>query len=209
MSAPQKVELSITTQSQTMPSSPLPAPVLPKITMNGNPIPAPDRKPGYPTGWQVVVIDAIKDMTDPKSILSNQYVGLYTQSGSWSSTYTALYQAMVHQALSAGNIQQQLFIAASFGLDANMPPNNEAYHLLLEYGAGAQLQHWETSVTPGSQSGGSAALVANPVNYILVGYSSDSYGMGDEKFDYPLQKSVQTNLTVTLSNPVPPPAPSS
>lgn len=198
----QQVELSITTQSQKILASPLPAPIYPKITMNGTPIPAPAGKSAYPCGWQVVVIDAFKDMTNPASIITNKYISLLPNNNMWSATYQYMYRSMVRESLMAGNLQQQLVIIASYALDRNMPPSNDGLELLMEYGGGAALQNWEMNCSPGSQAGGEKQLVAIPVNYILVGRSSDSYGMGNEKFES--GDPVQSNLTVTLRNPVPP-----
>ncbi len=198
----QKVELSITTQSQKMQFDPVPDPIVPKITMNGAPFPAPVWKAYYPTGWQVVVIAAFKDMTDPRSIITNKYIPVGTSGNSWATTYPYMYRSMVREALLAGNLQQQLFFAVGYGLDQNMPPTNDGLELLLEYGGGAQLQDWELHSNPGSQTGGAKSLIGIPVNYILVGYSSDSYGMGNEKFER--GDPVTSNLTVTLRNPVPP-----
>jgi hypothetical protein len=198
----QQVEVSITTQSQKMLTNPLPDAIVPKITMNGTPIPAPAGKSPYPTGWQVVVIDAFKDMTDPASIISNKYVWITLNSGSWGSTYQNMYKGMVRQTLLSGNLQQQLVLIASYGLDNNMPPTNDGLELLMEYGGGAQLQQWELNCNPGSQIGGEKQLVGAPANYILIGRSSDSYGMGNEKFER--GDPVTSNLTVTLRNPVPP-----
>lgn len=202
MSPPQKVELSITTQSQKMLYDPMPTPIFPKITMNGTPFPAPVGTPTYPTGWQVVVIDAFKDMTNPASIITNKYLPVWLSNYSWATTYPDMYRSMVREALLAGNLQQQLVFAVGYGLDQNMPPTNDGLELLLEYGAGAQLQQWEHQSHPGSQTGGPKSLIGIPVTYILVGYSSDSYGMGDEKFER--GDTIQSNLTVTLRNPVPP-----
>jgi hypothetical protein len=199
MPAPTKVELSITTSSQKMLTDPMPKPILPTITMNGASFPPPSNTSALPSGWQFVVISAFKDMTNPANIISNKCISLTTKDYTWSSNYQFMYRGMVNQALNSGNVQQQLVIAVSYGLDRNMPPTNDGLELLLEYGAGTQLQGWETSCNPGSQGGGTKQLVAMPVNYILVGYSSDSYGTGTEKFEH--GDPVKSNLTVTLSNP--------
>ena len=202
MPPPKQVELSITTQSQRIGTHPYPPTVPPKITMNGAAIPAPTSGSALPSGWQLVVINAYMDMTNPASIISNRYWSLTAPNNLWSSSYQYMYRDLVRQALISGNTQQQLVIAVSYGLDQNMPPTNDGLEMLIEYGAGEQLQNWENHCNPGSQAGSSNNLVAMPVNYILVGYSSHSYGQGTEKYEH--GDPIQSNLTVTLRNPVPP-----
>jgi hypothetical protein len=123
LAPPTQIELVVKTQSQVMQFNPLPKPQVPTITMNGTPIPSPKNPPYYPTGYQLVVINAASDYTNPASILSNQYIQLYPQQGTnwWGTTYQYLYANLLAQTLRYGNPNQQLFILASFGLDNNMP----------------------------------------------------------------------------------------
>lgn len=198
MTAPTKVELSITTTSRRIPRGNLPPGTPPQITMNGNPFPQPAG--GVPTsGFQIVVIDAAKDMTNPASILANRYVVLAAdQNSGWMSYYPYMYDWMARYILNAGDPDRQRVFVVSFNLDANVPPTPLAYEMLLGLGAGPTLQYWETHVDIGSQGGG---WVNQPANYILVGYSAYGYGEGYEKYDNPGTDPVQSNLTVTLSNP--------
>jgi hypothetical protein len=173
----------------------LPAPQFPKITLNGQPLPQPAVRE-VPSGFQVVVLDAATDPTDPASILSNEYLVLYAPDGLWSETYQYMYAGIVNQVLTSGNIDQQTVLVASYGLDANMPPTNDALGVLLGLGAGPQLQQWETTVDVGSEGG----YVATPGNYILVGGSDLGYGEGTEKFESPGTSPITTTLTATIGN---------
>ena len=201
----QKVEIAITTQSQSMTWGSLPPPAPPRITMNGNPIPAAKSKAYSVVGWQLAIIDPTKDITQPGSYLYNDYINLQSDGASWmGGYYERMYAQMTKSILVSGNIESQLAIVASYGLDNNMPPTTATLPLLFELGAGPRLQYWETHCNAGSEAGGTDGFVAFPANYILIGYSSWSYGQGYEKYDYaPGQKSVQSTLSATVSNIVP------
>ena len=198
----QKVEVSITTTSQVMQYHSLPPAQPPKITMNGRPVGQIAQNPNMPTGWQILILDPTKDITSPASILCNKYLLLFPAQDTnfWMSTYQYLYSGMVRQQLISGNFEQQILILASFGLDANTPPTNDAMHLLLDYGAGPQLQTWETTVNVGSQVANNNSWTSFPANYVFVGSSSLSYGQGAEIFQKASGPSVQTTLQTTLTN---------
>jgi hypothetical protein len=193
---PQKqVDLEIKTSSQVInypwPQTP---PAYPQITMNGAALP----KPGgnAPTGYQVVVLDSSQDITTPGAIVSNQAVTVFPTSGSnsWMSTYQYVYSRMVRQILTSGNPGSQLIIVASFGMDNNMPPTNDAFGKLVDYGAGPQLQKWATHCDTGSQVGNSTSWVSFPTNYIFVGREFFSYGQGSEAY----ATGPSASLSVTL-----------
>lgn len=199
----QKVEVSIATTSsvrQWNAGSPISPP---KITMNGNPFPAP-KGPAYtPVGWQLVVLDAHKDMTKPEAVVCNEYI-LITATPSWSGVYQRMYSEMVRKILLAGDVNAQIVFAASYGLDANMPPTNEGIQTLFELGSGPKLQDWEKASIPGKQSDTPGAYVDHPANYVLIGYSSYRYGQGYEAHDRSQgPDAVTTTLTATLNNIVP------
>jgi hypothetical protein len=203
MASPSEILLEISTTSQVMQFNALPAPVPPKITMNGTPFPSPGQL-HQPSGYQLIVIDATRDYTDPASILANQFINFFASSGtnSWASTYQYTYGAIKRAILNSGNIDQQLIILASYGMDNNMAPTNEAYEMLLGAGAGPTLQYWETHCNPGSQTGNPTSWVSTPANYIFVGFSARTYGQGYEVHE--IGSPVTSNLSVTLYNPVPP-----
>jgi hypothetical protein len=199
----EKVEISVTTQSGVMYWNQLPQPSPPTITMNGKAIPKPSGPP-TPVGWQLVVIDATKDITNPSSFLYNQYLCLITKDSFWSGVYHQMYDYMFRNIYLSGNVNQQLVLLSSFGLDQNMPPTNDMLPELMELGAGPRLQYWETHCIPGSQVGSTNAYVSFPANYILIGYSSWSYGQGYEKYETkPGQPGIQSTLTATVNNIVP------
>jgi hypothetical protein len=80
LDGPTPVALESTTSAQSMPTPPQSANP-PKITMNGNPFPAP-KVPNYGSGVQVVVLDPTLDITSSASIRSNQYAPLPNVNGS-------------------------------------------------------------------------------------------------------------------------------
>ncbi|HEX2296262.1 MAG TPA: hypothetical protein VHN37_13265 [Actinomycetota bacterium] len=204
----EKVEISVTTQSQVMKYGALPQPVLPKITMNGTPVPAPAKAPSNVVGWQLLLIDSRKDIKNPANFLLNEYLSLRSKDNLWSSTYHAMYDdvfgGMFRDIYVSGNVNSQIAIVASFGLDNNMPPTPDILPVLLELGAGGALQYWETHSNPGSEVGSSNAYVSFPANYVLLGYSAWSYGQGYEKYDYVVgQQQITTTVTGTFTNIVP------
>lgn len=134
----------------------------------------------------------------------NEYLGVPLDGHSWSTSYVGMYSKIVRDVLITGDVNAQLVMLASYGLDANMPPSNDALAMFLELGAGSKLQYWETHCHPGKQGPGPDAYISEPANYVLIGYSSWSYGQGYEAFDYPGGGAqADTTLTATLNNIVP------
>jgi hypothetical protein len=201
MAVPAQAAIEITATSQEMPNwQDLPAAQPPTITMNGEPFATlPD--PSVPNGWQVVVINATADLTDPANILYNDFLLLQADSGEWGSTYTWMYDQMLKEVLDAGNPNEQLLLLASFGLDGNMPPPNDALEFLLERGAGQELQKWETTSDSGSESN---EFIGYPAAYALVGGSGFQYGEGTEGLDMENSGTASTTVNITLDNNVPP-----
>jgi hypothetical protein len=197
MTPGQQVTVSISTYSQvyqTYPSSGQP----PKITLNGNPFPQPrNQPPNFGTGAQLAVLDPTKDITSPAAIVSNQYLPVISQGGSWMTSYEWMWANAVRQLLTSGNPDAQIVILATFGLDANMPPTSDALAMFLPLGAGPLLQQWETSVDVGSQSGN---WVGFPANYILIGNPGYGYGEGTEAYQAATQNSITTSAQATLTN---------
>lgn len=199
----EKVEVVVSSSSQVMQYNQLPPAQPPKITMNGQQVGQIAQAPNMPTGWQVLILDPSKDMKTPAAVLSNAYIQLYPASGSnfWMSTYQYMYSRMLRQSLVSGNFEQQVVIIASFGLDANTPPTNDGMGFLLDYGAGPQLQYWETHVDIGSQVSNNTSWTSFPANYLFVGASSMGYGQAAEVFERATSSSpVQSTLTTTLTN---------
>lgn len=154
-----------------------------------------------PTGLQLVVLDAYKDMTKPASILRNEYIFVNSDHGQWSATYTRTWTRMVHDILMSGDVHAQIVFLATYGIDANMFPTNEAVETLFELGAGSKLQYWGAHSVPGVEPSAPGSYVETPTNYVIIGYSSYKYGQGYEAHDNPGgQGPVTTNLTATLTN---------
>jgi hypothetical protein len=115
-----------------------------------------------------------------------------------------MYSQMVGAVLNAGNIDQQLLLLASFGLDLAVPPTNDGLQLLLTRGSGPGLQQWDLTPDVGSQG---ADWVGNPMSYILIGGSAYGYGDGTETFVYNNGDPANASLSVTMHNNVPPTPP--
>lgn len=196
--APSEVTITMATQSQVIPNGLGDPPALPKIALDGAPLPALPN-PGYTSGFQVVVFDVTQDITQPAAILSNQYRPLFPDSGnSWWDTYIGMYNWMKRQILSSGNTEAQLVLVCSYGMDANAAPPPDFMDTLLSLGAGAPLQKWETSVDIGSGGGN---FISWPANYLFVGRSGQGYGQATEQFDFPAsQDPVQSSITATVGN---------
>ncbi len=177
----QQVTFEVTTTSEAIPNWNQPANP-PQITVNGNPLPAPAGPPTTASGYQVVVFDQTKDLTQPAAIMSNEYAPLLQDNGSWMDLWPAMYARIVTQLLTSGNPETQIVIVSSYGLDANVPPTNDALAMLFTYGAGPQLQSWETgAVDIGSEGGDWTSF---PANYILIGASALGYGEGTEGLEF-------------------------
>ena len=191
--------INISTSSQVINYSPnapnFPPAQLPVITINGNPIPAPPM-PNTPTGFQVVVFDSSKEITDPTAIIANTCIPVFANNGNnWWNTYQYCYSGICSTLLTSGNIDEQTIIVASYGMDNNMAPTNDALQMLMAYGADGQLQYWETHCDAGSQVGNPTSWTAFPISYILFGASGWGYGNGTELYD---SNSGTAKLAVTI-----------
>jgi hypothetical protein len=188
------VALEITTSSQSLNGPPFPSPQLPVILMNGNQFPQPSA-PALPSGFQVAVIDPAQDITNPSSIISNQYIELWNNDG-WASTYPYMYDNMIQALLTSGNVEQQLVFIVSYGMDQNAPPSTLMLQTMFDLGAGPDVQKWELNCDPGSMG---PDWISYPSNYILVGTSGSGYGEGFET--YVTGDPSKAVLTATLDNP--------
>jgi hypothetical protein len=197
MAGPSQVALSVTATSQVSNSSKDPA-TPPQITMNGNPFPAPKNPPGTASGWQLVVINSSLDMTDPASIIFNNYLGLYPDSsGYWYDTYSWTYDAVGRFLLASGSPDDQLVFLANYGWDQNAPPTSFALDLMMRIGAGPELQKWALTTDRGSEAG----WTSFPTAYVLVGGSSYQYGLGHEDYGFNGTSTATAQVSVTLGNP--------
>jgi hypothetical protein len=205
---PSAIQINVSTSSQEINWSTqipnLPAAVPPTIQVNGINI-QPSNPSISPTGFQLVVFDVTQTIPTPASILVNQYLAVtaaqYGSPGdnSWMSSYANVYFWLVNYLLLNGNPDNQLIILASFGLDANMTPDNEGLAELINNGAGSQLQFWLKNCDPGSQVANSTSWVSFPANYIYVGFGNSGYGAGNEIYQAARgSNSVKSSLNVTL-----------
>jgi hypothetical protein len=208
MTRPAEVIVDVSTSSQEISSTPpLPNAVVPTITLNGTAIPeASGPTSEFPTGVQVVVMNAAGDLSDPANIISNDLHVVWADAqGGWDDTYRYMWDNVANQIYGSGDPQQQVVIVATYGMDLGMFPTPAAVELLLSLGAGPQFQNWVNTNTP-SESGD---WVDYPVDYVLIGSSASGYGQGTDEFDYAGGEGnpVKTNLSVTLQNNPEPPTP--
>jgi hypothetical protein len=201
MAAPAQVEIAISTSSAPIQNwQDMPTPQPPSITLNGQPLPAPANGPPYtPNGCQVVVLASSDDITQPSSIISNDYQIVGDQQGSWGESYRWMWDDVATQIMSSGDVEQQIVIIATFGLDVLMTPTAASFELFLGRGAGTLLQQW--GLLPYISEGG--YYIQYPANYALIGNSGYGYDEGYEAFDYTTEYDtpVQTTLTATIDNP--------
>ncbi|MEA2412398.1 MAG: hypothetical protein QOC77_2959 [Thermoleophilaceae bacterium] len=208
MTRPAEVTIAVSTSSQPIPGTPpLPNAQVPQITLNDTLIPrATGPTDDYPTGVQVVVMNASGDLSDPANFITNSLNIVWGDvQGGWSDTYRYMWDNVANQIYGAGDPQQQVVIIATYGMDLGMFPTPDVVELFLSLGAGPQLQNWINTASP-SESGG---WVDYPADYVLIGSSSLGYGLGTEQFDFGggEENPVKTNVSVTLqNNPEPPTA---
>jgi hypothetical protein len=194
----QQVTFDVTTYSQTISSWQDP-PQVPQITIDGTAVSGASNKPFTASGWQLVVLDSAQDLTTPGAVLSNQFVSLQQDNGNWG-LWEGMYAMATTQVLTSGNVGMQILIVASYGMDANIPPTNDALELFIQYGAGPELQSWLTNpnIDIGSESGD---WTGSPANYILIGASALGYGNGTEAFELGTGSPITTNATANFANP--------
>lgn len=200
MVAPAQVTVEINTSSEVMPNwQSLPAPQPPAITLNGSPLSPPSNGPAWlPNGCQVVVFSGYEDLTLPTSIISNRYQIVANMQGSWAESCRWMWDNVATQIMSSGDVEQQIVIVATFGLDYEMTPTAATFELCLGRGAGPQLQDW--GLRPSVSEGGD--YIEYPANYVLLGNTGYGYDEGYEAFDYSTSGgTVTTTLTQTLDNP--------
>lgn len=200
MSGQISIAMSTSSQIMTWNSTPpwLPAAQPPTIKVNGLAI-QPSNPPSSPTGFQIVIFDITQTIPTPASILINQWLSVYPsqENNNWWNTYDSIYSGIVNNLLVYGNPENQLVVLASYGLDANMAPDNDALEFLMNYGAGQQLQTWMKTCDPGSQVDNPTSWVSYPANYLFVGSGGIAYGHGSEI--YQAAQGSNTSVTSTLN----------
>jgi len=200
MAPPAQVTIDISTASAPMPDwQNLPKPQPPTITLNGAPLAAATNNPWSPNGCQVVVFAGYEDITQPESIISNMYRCVSDTQQGWGQTYQWMWDGVATQIMSSGNVEQQIVIIATFGLDVLMTPTAATFELCLARGAGSSLQTWGLLPAPSEGS----MYVEYPASYILLGNSGYDYGEGYEAFAYATEdgETITASLEQTISNP--------
>lgn len=204
MAPPAQVTISITTTSQPIPYNPLPEPKWPTITIDGVDVPPPAVQPTTsPSGFQIVVLNSAGDLSLMSNIVANSILPIWPDgNGGWIGTYRYMYDNLANALLGAGDPQQQIVLAASFGMDLAMMPTPVAVEQLMLVGAGPQFQQWVNADMP-SESGEWTEFC---VNYALIGGSGYGYGQATEQYAFQGDDDpVQTTITATLQNNPPPP----
>jgi hypothetical protein len=207
MARPTEVTIDVSTSSQSIPgTSPLPNAQIPTVTLNGTQIPQPDGPTqNFPSGVLVVVMNASGDLSDPSNFISSKLNIIWPgQNNYWYDTYRLMWDNVANQIYGSGDPQQQVVIAATYGMDAAMYPSPDVVELFLSLGAGPQLQSWINLPSP-SESGD---WVDYPIDYVLIGQPALGYGQATEQLDYagPGEgQPVKTNVSVTLQNSPEPP----
>ena len=207
MARPTEVTIDVATSSQPIPGTPpFPNAQVPTVTLNGTQIPQPTGPVDtYPSGVLVIVANAAGDLSDPANFITSRLNNIWPdQNNYWYSTYRLMWDNVANQIYGSGDPQQQVVIAATYGMDLGMFPSPGAVELLLSLGAGPQLQNWINTPDP-SESGD---WVDYPADYVLIGSSSLGYGQATEQFDYAggEEHPVKTNVSVTLQNSPGPPS---
>ena len=184
----------------------------PTIELNGKALPTPEGGSKGNHGFQVVAIDAAaEDMTDPGSILLNEYHYLPKVRGALGhyepKHYERMYRQMIHALLGAGDPGCQRVFIVGYGLDARTAPPVEACKYLIGLGAGPKLQEWASTSWA---EGWSDYYIEYPACYVLIGASGFGYGQGVEAYAGSTWRQwsktdQRLELNVTLQNT--PPAP--
>jgi hypothetical protein len=204
MAPPAQVTISIATISQPIPNAPLPDAKWPTITIDGVEVPPPTKQPTpYPSGFQIVVLNSAGDLSQMTNIVANAILPIWPDGNNgWIGTYRFMYDDLANTILGAGDPQQQIVLAASFGMDLAMIPTPVAAEQLMAVGAGPQLQQWLNADTP--SEGGEWTEYCT--NYAMIGNSGSGYGQATEQFDFGGDNvQVETTISVTLQNNQPPP----
>src|SRR3954466_344941 len=205
MARPTEVVVEVATSSQPVSGATRPNAQPPVISLNGTQIPqAQGPTNEFPSGVQVVVMNAAGDLSDPANFITNKLNIIWAdQNNYWYTTYRYMWDNVTNQIYGSGDPQQQVVIVATYGMDAGLFPTPDIVEVLLSLGAGAQLQNWINTPSP-SESGG---WVDYPADYVLIGSSSLGYGQGTEQFDTNPSEGtpVKTTVSVTLQNSPEPP----
>lgn len=126
----------------------------------------PATAPTSPVGLQAVVLSG-DDVTSPDAVLFNRFYSMPKQQD-WGSVYQTMWDSLTDDVLGSYDEPGNILVLATFGLDRDMPPTDEALSLLETAGAGDVLNTWVSTSDPGSKSGVNN-WVGQPHDYAIVG----------------------------------------
>jgi hypothetical protein len=145
-------------------------PCPPKISL-GDVDYRPTAPPASPVGIQAVVLD-FDDLNNPAV---NAYYSLVSTQH-WSTVYEGMWDNFAREASAAQKPGRALFVA-TFGMDAMMPPNEDALEVIQAAGGnGAALTSWLENCDPGSMAGRTNGWISYPISYVLVGVFGQRQG---------------------------------
>jgi hypothetical protein len=210
-SAKSTVSIEIHTDSWSVPNATWMEIRPPVLKMNGKPFPKPKDGPAKAHGYWVIATDAAMDMTDPASILLNEYFYLPRVDETWQRHYESMYRSMMHALLGAGDPERRRVFIISFGMPADAPPPVAVYRYFMNLGAGKELQRWETTRAPVRHD--ERYYIEWPGCYILLGSGSLGYGQAfelysdelayrHEELGYDSRKLARVYVDPTLQNPI-------
>ncbi|MEU0472327.1 hypothetical protein [Streptomyces olivaceus] len=169
------------------------SPAPPDISIGGNPINHPSVA-SSPAGVQVVTLSGYT----AKDVQLNRYYCLRKER-----TWLDAWKDMWHEVtgdLKAYSRLGNILVVATFGLDSNMPPTDEAISQLRAAGAGDVLmKKWVERCDPGSRAGNPTSWVDHPRAYALVGKFGSEPNDGTEATEADWENPVKLHLSGSFS----------
>lgn len=147
-----------------------------------------------PIGVQVTVL-AGNDPVSAHAVQFNQYYTL-PLADDWSSDYATMWDQIASDVLGTYDESGNILLVVTFGLDANMPPTDNAVALLRSAGSGNALTTWIDTCDPGSEIGSPGSWTGYPCVYAFVGAFGNEEGSSAEVVTR--HDPAQVNLTVYL-----------
>ncbi|WP_018653146.1 MAC/perforin domain-containing protein [Actinomadura flavalba] len=159
--------LAVTTSTTLRPP---PRPTPPAVSLGR--LVEPAAPPEYNVGYQAIVLDGNRDITQPAAVLFDRYYSI--DNGNWPATYEAMYGEMARD-LKAAPLQTSgnILVLAGFNLNWDAVPTPAFLQVMRAAGAGDQLTHWIDTADPGSR-------VGTPANIVMVGILGQGIGSAVE-----------------------------
>lgn len=149
-----------------------------------------------PIGAQVTIL-AGNDPVSEHAVQFNQYYSL-PLADDWSSNYATMWNQIASDVLGKYDQNGDILLLVTFGLDANMPPTDEAAALLKTAGSGNALTTWIDTCNPGSEVGTPGLWTGYPCVYAFVGAFGNEQGSSVEVVTRTGSNPAEVNLTVYL-----------